>query len=208
MKTRWETLLQPFQVEPELSHQQYLDLVKAYSSAGRYYHTLVHIQQVLDTVDQLRPFSLNFAAIQLATWFHDVIYDSQSQDNEEKSAEYAQVSLNFLNLPSPIIAQVKSLILSTKTHQALSTDRDSQILLDADLAILGSAEANYQAYAQAIRLEYAWVPEADYRKARKQVLEKFLQRESIYFTPQLSATLEAKARQNLQTEIVALSNLK
>ncbi|BAZ86821.1 hypothetical protein NIES806_30370 [Dolichospermum compactum NIES-806] len=41
----------------------------------------------------------------------------------------------------------------------------------------------YQAYSQAIRQEYAWVSELEYIIGRKQVLERFWQREKIYFTP-------------------------
>ncbi|MBD3562876.1 hypothetical protein H6S82_29135, partial [Planktothrix sp. FACHB-1355] len=58
---------------------------------------------------------------------------------------------------------------------------------------------------QAIRQEYSWLSDAEYRLGRKQVLAKFLQRERIYFTPQMFATLEVKARQNIQEEIKSLS---
>jgi hypothetical protein len=105
-------------VEAMLSEKVFLDLVIAYSSAGRVYHTLNHIQQVLKTIEQMRSLTLNLPTIQLAAWFHDVIYDSIAKDNEEKSAEYAEVVLNSLKIPKTIIAQVKNLILYTKTHQA------------------------------------------------------------------------------------------
>jgi predicted metal-dependent HD superfamily phosphohydrolase len=94
-----------------------------------------------------------------------------------------------------------ALILKTKTHVA-GDDADAQVLLDADLAILGASEAEYQAYAENIRREYAWVPEADYRKGRRQVLHNFLTRPRIYH---FLSHLEQPARRNLADEIARLA---
>jgi len=105
----------------------------------------------------MRSLAVNFPTIQLAAWFHDVIYDSKAKANEQKSADYAVVSLTKLKIPSTTVEFVRSLVLSTKTHQTLLTDIDSQILLDSDLVILGSSEWEYQTYAQAIRKEYSWI---------------------------------------------------
>ncbi len=213
LKLGWETLLQPFLVEPKLRQNVFFDLVTAYSSAGRFYHNLEHIHKVLETIEQISRCrrsqvspSLNLPAIQLAAWFHDVIYDPKTKDNEEKSAEYAEAALKSLKIPNATIDQVKNLILTTKNHQALPTDLESQILLDADLAILGSTESEYRAYSQAIRQEYSWVSDAEYCMGRNQVLQKFLHGKRIYSTRYLFVTLEEKARQNLQSEIAALSS--
>jgi predicted metal-dependent HD superfamily phosphohydrolase len=213
LKSTWETLLQPFQVSPRFSQKVFLELVRAYSSVGRFYHTLEHIQLVLKLIEEIRRQSppqalrlINFPAIQLAAWFHDVIYDSKSKDNEEKSAEYAAATLTPLEIPNNTVESVQNLILNTKTHQTPSTDIDSQILLDADLAILGASELEYKTYAQGIRQEYAWVADELYRVRRRQVLQNFLQRKRIYFTPQLFVKLESRARLNLQSEIATLSS--
>ncbi|MBE9124886.1 MULTISPECIES: hypothetical protein [unclassified Coleofasciculus] len=201
LQSEWDSLLQEFQANSEISRQVFQDLVTAYSSADRFYHTLGHIQQVLEKLEPMRSLALEFPIIQLAAWFHDVIYHPKSNDNEEKSADYAEVSLNSLNLPKSTINRIKTLILSTKTHQASPDDIDCQIILDADLAILGASEVDYRAYAQAIRQEYAWVSDERYRVQRKQVLQNLLQRERIYFTELLFLKLEEKARWNIQGEI-------
>jgi predicted metal-dependent HD superfamily phosphohydrolase len=75
------------------------------------------------------------------------------------------------------------------------------VLLDADLAILGASEIDYQAYAVSIRREYAWVPEPEYRKGRRQVLERFLTRPRIFH---FLSHLEEPARRNLVAEIARL----
>ena len=149
--------------------------------------------------------SLDYIPVQLAAWFHDVIYNPQAQDNEEKSAEYAESTLSALKIPQIIIDRVKQLILTTKNHQALPTDIDSQILLDADLAILGATEWEYQTYAQAIRQEYSWMSDVVYQIGRQQILYNFLQRERLYLTDYAYTNLEKKARRNLWLEATNLS---
>lgn len=212
LKHRWENLLNPFPVEPTISQIAFLELVTVYSSVDRFYHTLQHIQQVLKTIDeiqkqtsQLAAQTIDFSAIQLAAWFHDVIYEPQGKDNEEKSAVYAKTRLTQFNLPTNIIELVQSLILSTKHHHASSTDLHTQIILDADLAILGTSKREYQAYSQGIRQEYSWLNDKLYTWKRQQVLQQFLQRPRIYSTQQMFIKLESRARLNLQAEILDLS---
>ena len=67
-------------------------------------------------------------------------------------------------------------IEQAKTEES---NTDCHILLDADLAILGAPALDYDSYAQAIRQEYRWVPEASYRTGRRQVLQAFLQRKRV-----------------------------
>ena len=148
----------------------------------------------------LQPLS-NEPALLLAAWFHDAIYDSRAKDNEERSADLAAEMLAEMSV-ADVIAEVRRLILLTKTHDPADSDHAGQLLVDADLAILGTEPAEYQAYATAIREEYAWVPEEAYRAGRRAVLENFLRRPHIYRTAAL-AGLEAAARRNLAAEVAA-----
>ncbi|MBE9205560.1 hypothetical protein IQ244_03355 [Nostoc sp. LEGE 06077] len=202
---RWRYTLQYFDVDQHQIEITFTQLVAAYNTAGRYYHTLQHIHDVLHKIQTLPADSQNLPSIQLAAWFHDAVYDTQAQDNEAKSAEYAGQVLTDLAIPINQITTVQRLILNTKHHQATADDIDSHILLDADLAILAADPVDYQKYAHAIRQEYAWVTEAEYIQGRKQVLEKFLQRPHIYFTPLMVEMAEQAARANLQAEIQRLS---
>ncbi|MEJ1936450.1 hypothetical protein WDZ92_40175 [Nostoc sp. NIES-2111] len=156
-------------------------------------------------VRYLQAYTQDLSLVEIAAWFHDVIYDSQAQDNEEKSANYASDLLNNLDIPNSCITTVQRLILNTKHHQA--DDFDSQVLLDADLAILAAEAVDYQEYANAIRQEYAWVSDDEYIKGRTKVLEKFLQRQRIYFTPLMYDKSEQLARANLQMEINILNDI-
>lgn len=198
---QWRSLFP--QAPEDLVKQVFQEMIAAYSSPERHYHSIAHLVHILATIQSLQPD--NKIAVQLAAWFHDVVYNSQAQDNEERSADLAEQALRSLQVEPETITIVRQLILCTKHHQA--NDRDSEILLDADLAILGAAPADYQNYAAAIRQEYAWVPDDQYRTGRTQVLENFLQRDRIFLTSQLFEQLEASARRNLQAELQFLKKI-
>jgi predicted metal-dependent HD superfamily phosphohydrolase len=200
---QWLEVLQPFGVSIPVAEAAFTDLVRAYSSPGRFYHTLAHIRAVLAWVRSLQASARDPAAVQLAAWFHDVVYDPRAGDNEERSADLAEQTLRRLGVPADTVATVHRLILQTKTHQA--DDPNAAVLLDADLAILGAAEEQYAAYARAIRTEYTWVPDEQYRQGRSAVLRGFLQRERIFRTDTCFIALEARARENLAREIQALA---
>jgi predicted metal-dependent HD superfamily phosphohydrolase len=192
---------------PAPAEEVFRDLAGRHGEPTRHYHTLGHIRAVLTTVHELnREMGRDSsAALILAAWFHDVIYDAHASDNEERSAEYARCAIEQMGLSSEIREETARLILLTTTHETKPADRDGQVLLDADLAILGADEAAYDAYAAAIRREYDWVSEPDYRAGRRKVLERFLARPRLYFTEPMFERAEARARANLAREIAALA---
>jgi predicted metal-dependent HD superfamily phosphohydrolase len=208
LKSQWQSLLysvQPCQLENRrLINRCLFELVNAYSSETRFHHGLAHIKLMLEAIAPWENQANNYPAIQLAVWFHDVIYNPKAKDNEEKSADYAAKVLNRLKISPSTIEAVTQMILNTKHHQAEPEDIDSQILLDADLAILGSDESSYRFYAKGIRREYGWLSNEDYRLGRLNVLKKFLQRPRIYFTEPMFQQYEANARKNMLAEIEAL----
>ncbi len=196
---KWQDLLGAWAVAPTLADAMFDDVCKHYARAGRFYHTLDHIRAVLEAAESLGSFARNLNAVKLAAWLHDVIYDSRVSDNEERSADYAERWCKKLSIPEGRL--IALLILKTKTHDA-EGDADAQVLLDADLAILGASEPAYRAYAENIRQEYAWVPEADYRMGRRQVLERFLTKPRIFH---LLGHLEEPARRNMAAEVARLA---
>ena len=199
LRREWHDLLFAWAVDPCLADPTFEEIRKHYAGPGRFYHTLDHVQDVLQTVDSLGSYARNLSAVKLTGWLHDVIYDSRASDNEERSADYAERLCDRLSIPQGRL--VASLILKTKTHDA-GADADAQVLIDADLAILGASEPAYRTYAQKIRQEYGWVPELEYRSGRRRILERFLTRPRIYH---FLSHLEDPARRNLAAEIVRLA---
>lgn len=198
LRRRWRTLVETLGIAGGLADGAFEAIEQNYSEPGRVYHTLDHIGNVLDAVERLAGHSQNLGALKLAAWLHDVVYDSRASDNEERSATYAERLCQRLAIPDgPVVA---SLILATKKHEPGGA-ADAQILIDADLAVLGAGEAEYQTYAAQIREEYAWVPEPEFWAGRRAVLERFLLKPRIF---QYLTDLEAPARRNIAAEIERL----
>ena len=205
LRRQWQMILKPFAVPQALAEKTFEHLVAAYSEPGRHYHTLAHIENVLTTIARLTT-DAPHPALQFAAWFHDAVYDTHAKDNEEKSAALARTMLQRLNIPADIVAATERLILLTKFHVPESGDVEGKILVDADLAILGTTLNEYEEYAKAIRREYAWVPEAEYRARRSRILAEFLKRRRIYHTEEMLAEYEQQARKNIAVEVSSLTS--
>ena len=185
------------------------ELVRAYAAPERHYHNLAHIEAMLRLMRTYEDALADPAAVEAAIWFHDVIYDTRRHDNEERSAELAASRLGGLLSPDRV-ALIASMIRATAGHHVPdelddTQQRDCALFLDMDLAILGSAPDAFAAYEEAVRREYGWVPDALWREARRKVLRGFLQRPTIYASPQLHASHEAAARANLTRSLERLA---
>lgn len=180
-------------------------LVEFYSEPHRTYHNLNHIKALLVLSAEFENRIEDFAAVGMAIWFHDAIYQPQKNDNEERSAELAVENLRKLEAAESQIENVRQTILATKTHSAERLTDDGKLFLDFDLSVLGAKSETYQRYAAAIRQEYSFVPETLYQGGRRNILENFLRRDSIYLTDECRERFEAQARTNITAEITYLS---
>jgi predicted metal-dependent HD superfamily phosphohydrolase len=182
------------------------ELVQAYSEPHRHYHTIKHVTALLQLLDKHGRGVLDRNAVALAILFHDVIYDPARHDNEQASADLASDRLAPLGFPDQLIAKVKGYILATRHGESPPTinEGDLALLLDLDLSILAAPPSEYHTYAQAIRREYAHVPDVLYRLGRRRILEGFLARERIYQTEQLRVLWDERARTNMAAEIAGL----
>lgn len=170
-------------------------LFNAYTESQRYYHTIQHIVECLDMFHQVRDQLNDPIAVEWAIWFHDVVYDPKSSDNEEQSADLMQKKCGNL-LSSDQIKKIYVWIIATKKHQP-SNDQDLNYLLDIDLAILGSSRSRFAVYEQQIQREYAWVEPELYKQKRAEVLRHFYQMQPLYQTEYFMSLLENRAKLNL-----------
>lgn len=181
------------------------EIHKKYSSKKRHYHNLQHIHHMLDLATSDQADLHDYDIILFAIWYHDVIYNARKNNNEKKSALFAQKRLKRLKIESKRIESCTNLIISTKKHEIINTNnQDNAYLLDWDLAILGTPWEVYQLYTQKIRREYAVFPDFMYKKGRKKVLHHFLKRPKIYFTEKYHELWETIARENIQNELLLL----
>lgn len=180
------------------------DLLARWSEPGRYYHTLAHLDHCLAGLDLHCEQVADAPVLEAALWFHDAVYDPRTADNELRSAALAREVFSRAGVSARHIYRIAQLILSTRAHES-DGSTDNALLLDLDLSVLGAEPADYARYAEAIRQEYAWVPEPDYRQKRAAVLARFLARPSLFLTESLHRRFETRARQNLAAEISRLT---
>lgn len=186
-------------------HRKPFDALRAaYSEPHRAYHTAEHISACLRHLDEAAELTQAADEIEIALWFHDAVYRTRAQDNERRSARWAAEFLQSAGASADAANRVERHIIATE-HSATPDDPDSALLVDIDLAILGSLPDAYQVFETNIRREYNWVPGPVFRRRRAEVLESFLARPSIYATDRFRDRYEATARSNLAAAVAALS---
>ncbi|MFB7612827.1 hypothetical protein [Kitasatospora sp. NPDC056181] len=198
--TAWTALLHRCgtDTDPEPAGRE---LLRRWTEPQRRYHTADHLRAVLDQVDALAGHAESADTVRLAVWFHDAVYRPDRSENEERSAALAVLALTGAGLPEQQTAEVARLVRLTVTHHPEPGDRDGEVLCDADLAVLGGSPEAYAAYAAAVREEYAFVPEPDFRAGRAAVLRQLLALPALYRTPTAHARFDAPARANLAAEL-------
>lgn len=186
------------------SQQVFQEIVTRYSESHRFYHTLQHLTHCFEELDQVKHLALDPASLELSVWLHDIFYNPQAKDNEERSARLALAICRAAKLPTSFGRQVASHIRATQHLCNTLAEGDTKLLLDIDLAILGQSEERFVRYEKQIRKEYAWVKIREYRQGRRAILERFARRPILYLTPFFHDRYEAQARRNLEASIRAL----
>lgn len=180
---------------------------EAYGDAMRHYHNLDHLVHGLT---EIRVWAVNVEAeqrdievLKKAFWFHDAVYEHGPQEvsNEEASARLWMKS----GLASDDAADVAALIRATDHFQAQSIRHPlKDIMLGADLAILGQDDDVYDTYAHAIRKEYRHVPDKIYYEHRGNALRHLRQKaeeKALYVNAYFAAQYNDRAIANITREI-------
>jgi predicted metal-dependent HD superfamily phosphohydrolase len=188
----------------EARMELHADLRNAYSEPERAYHTLHHIAECLQLLQQTQGLARSSPSIELAIWFHDAIYDPRRGDNEERSALWAKAELRRAGASLALQDRIVSLVMVT-CHNSEPQTQDEELMSDIDLAILGAGSRRFDEYERQVRQEYAHVPTQQFRPGRRKILNEFLAREHIYFTEWFRTRREAQARTNLQRSLTRLA---
>lgn len=174
-----------------------LELTRRYGEPHRHYHTIEHIA---DMLHRGRALALSEEQM-MAIWFHDAVYEPRSDTNEEDSAKLAGERLGTLGWSAARIEVVQRIVLDTKSHRP--SIPDAEPVIDLDMSPLAAEPAVYERNRKNVRLEYAHVPEADYRRGLRAFAESLLAWPRIFWTDWGTA-LEAPARRNLADTIARL----
>jgi predicted metal-dependent HD superfamily phosphohydrolase len=178
-------------------------VIRGWSSWGRRYHTLGHLEACLEEFDQARSLAVRPGEVELALWFHDAVYRTRASDNEARSAVLAAEILSRDGLETGSVERVTAAIMATR-HQGGEPSGDAALVVDIDLSILGQAEDVYLEFENNVRREYWWVPRRKFAAGRCAILESFLKRPAIYHFAEFRTRYETAARDNLAAAITKL----
>ncbi len=198
LEKEWNTLCEDSSISVGQAKAVFDDVCSAYSQSHRYYHTLQHVEHMLSL---LKEANIESPSVSWATWLHDYVYEPGASDNELLSAQYAETAMRQLCVSTSVIEQTKAMILATKTHQCDVGSPEMQILLDADMAILGAEPERYQDYCGAVAKEFQSIPGFLYRRGRKKFLGGVLAQDVIYSSEWFCRRFEVQARENICTEL-------
>lgn len=204
LQENWWELAEQVGLSKDMIHESWAEIFSAYQGAERFYHNLTHISDMLKLWEQHRSQLQYPNVLALCVWFHDIVYQADRKDNEQRSADRAVFYLEHSKLTATALTEVSQSILATQHHELSFDYPDLAYLLDFDLAVLGRDWESYIEYTQQIRKEYAIYPDELYRPGRRKVLEHFLARENLYFTAFAQEEWESQARSNLKMELSSL----
>ena len=203
VRRRWALACESLEVTKPKEREWWRRVETGYGEPSRHYHTLVHIDAMLTlaTEHELQ----DRVAVDLATIFHDIVYDAIHGGQGRNERESAQQFVEFAQsttMTSERIEKVENWIERTWSHDGAGLDSDGQLFMDFDMSILGAERGAYALYASQVRLEYGHVNWLYWRVGRSQFLSASTSK-NVVCTPEF-AGLEDKALENARAECLKL----
>lgn len=204
LEPRWEKTAAALSLSGPRSQKMFAEIVKRHSERHRRYHGLSHLKALFTVLDPVWKDISEPVRIELAIWYHDIIYKPLRNDNEEKSAALAASRLSGAGVDPGLVARVARLIQATADHPGGGADHDDALFLDADFSILGAPPDIYNAYIEGIRKEYRLVPGPMFNSGRSKFLEHALEQNRIFHTDHFETIFGTQARKNMARELASI----
>ncbi len=175
-----------------------------YAEVHRSFHVINHVVDGLDRLESLdlAPWRVNKIAFEFI--YHDVIYDPERHDNEARSRALLQAHLTELGCHPRTIAGSGRLIMATRHAGNSLQSIEEKLIVDVDLATLGTSWSVFERNTEKIRAEYSVAEGFTQEKwvaGRMAFLESMLKRPYIYNTNLFRKMFEAQARHNMRRSI-------
>ncbi|RRJ84742.1 HD domain-containing protein [Aestuariirhabdus litorea] len=174
-----------------------------YAGEGRFYHNQDHIGFCLQQLDKISSRLGSPAEVEMALWFHDVIYRINSDSNEADSANFF---CQLVGTSSDCLQRrdrIAELIMDT-THQNPPASQDGCYLADIDLSSLGRPWEAFLQDSRNVRRESPHLSDEDYNAAQRKFFQMLLSRPHLFHTQHFRDHLEQQARYNL-TRVLSAS---
>ncbi len=183
-------------------HQRLLD---GYREPQRYYHTPQHIEHCLSWFDRCRSLVGNPDALELAIWFHDVIYEPGKPDNEARSAAlYRQLSDGVH--ANATRGLVDRLIMATLHLGSELEDGDADYMVDIDLSSFGLPWEEFLRDSENLRREATHLDDAQFHQRARAFHQTLRARERFFHTDFFAERLETRAHENIERYLELIEN--
>lgn len=182
----------------------YDEVYAYYSESGRHYHTPKHIEHCLTQFDLATDGMDDVDAVEMAIWFHDLIFDVSADDNELKSAQRF-VELANDSMAPEFKAKVFDLIMATAPPRQPKTS-DQGFMLDIDLSSFGLPWDEFVRDSTAVREESPQLSDAEFFPGQRAFLESLVNRSHFYFTDFFRSRIEETARSNIRRHLKMLGD--
>lgn len=179
-------------------------LVRGYTEPHRRYHDLGHLDHCLHGLDLAATVARDPDTLELAIWFHDVIYEPGAGDNESRSADVFSRLLGPLMAPANV-TKIRRLILTT-THRALPDGGDERFIADIDLSSLAKPWPQFLEDSDHLRAEEPDRSDEDYFRAKARFFRGLLTRPRLFNTVPFQLRYETKGRENIRRFLALLAD--
>ncbi|HVN34282.1 MAG TPA: hypothetical protein VMU96_03385 [Casimicrobiaceae bacterium] len=175
--------------------QVYAQLTRLLGARYRRYHTLAHIHDCLRRLDRVASLLKDPDAVELGIWFHDAIYEMDSDSNEQQSADLFDTLARGAD--PAFRRRVCGLIMATR-HRGGERDHDRRFIVDIDLAGFGASWDEFMRNGMLLREESPRKTDAQYHRGQVSFLRRLQRRRHFFATEYFRDRYEAKARANLR----------
>jgi len=181
---------------PDNSEAVYKQLVDAYNEPHRVYHSLRHIQSCLTVFDEISDLLDNPDAVELAIWFHDIIYKIDDKQSEQLSANF------FMRLTDGLFTNecrdsVYQHIMATRHDCSEITNKDTKLMVDIDLSSFGLPWADFITDSKNVRAEMGHLSDAQYNQKQMSFHQSLLNQPTFFNSDYFHEHYEDQARSNL-----------
>jgi predicted metal-dependent HD superfamily phosphohydrolase len=178
------------------SQAVYQQLINAYNEPHRVYHNLGHIKSCLTIFDQVSELLVNPDAIELAIWFHDVIYTIGDKKNEQLSADLFMTLTNGL-FDNVFRDTVYQHIMATCHDCSEITNADTKLMVDIDLSSFGLPWDDFLVDSKKVRAEMTHLSDVDYNQKQRAFQLSLLEQPCFFNSDYFLEYYEAQAHKNL-----------
>src|SRR4051812_47401421 len=104
-------LIQKYPGDDALKKELWQEIVENYSGKKRHYHNLTHLENLIQQLSGFKEIIADWDVVLFSIFYHDVVYNTLKQDNEEKSALLAEEKMKLLQVNPAQIEKCKAAIL-------------------------------------------------------------------------------------------------